>query len=199
MARRMASNSSRDLVGFCFPMGRAAPLCCPGGEVRSCSLLVAALLALAWTSHLYLSLTPRNLALARARLLSRRVSGVAVLSRRRSMTATRSARTERSTSSFSAITNACSSSNGLVSPLQKALAMRSMSGKSVGLCRVMAASPCRMVLRLARDLPAAGRGPRRRFRLWLGPSVIFRRPFGILRRKVMVVAHQRGGGADGPR
>ena len=49
-------------------MGRAAPLSCPGGEVRSCSLWVAALLALAWTSHLSLSLTPRNLALARARL-----------------------------------------------------------------------------------------------------------------------------------
>jgi Lon protease (S16) C-terminal proteolytic domain len=42
-----------------------------------------------------------------------------------------------------------------------------------------------------------GRGPRRRFRLWLWPSVVLRRPFGILSREVMVVAHQPEGRLGG--
>ena len=43
---------------------------------------------------------------------------------------------------------------------QIAFAMRSMSGNSAGLWRVIVASPCRNALRLALDLPAAVRGPR---------------------------------------
>jgi hypothetical protein len=88
------------------------------------------------------------------------VSGIAAPSRSRSKPATSSARTHRSKSSLSAMMRACSYSKGLSSPAQIAIAICSSSAKSIGLRWMIAESPCRNALRLARALPAAVRGPR---------------------------------------
>src|SRR5262249_61826337 len=56
--------------------------------------------------------------------------------------------------------SACSIRSGSVAPLQIALATGSISAKTSGSFRVIAASPCRKALRLEFDLPAGVRGPR---------------------------------------
>src|SRR5262245_44773629 len=53
-----------------------------------------------------------------------------------------------------------SGSSGSVASLQIALATGSISAKTSGSFRVIAASPCRKALRLEFDLPAGVRGPR---------------------------------------